>query len=144
MVMADRDLSGLILEGMIPHDGGGAAPDDWDGGHVLLKEGAYLRNPGDYNCWHKVAYYRSKTPCRLFAMQHGPYIPWALAVIIYEAYAAQHGSSQSIEKMNDRGGFSWREVEVIFSGLLKDRPKKLEELKTRWRIPYISPVMDRQ
>lgn len=81
---------------------------------------------------------------RLFAMQHGPYIPWPLAEVIYEAYAAQYGTDQSIEKMHDRGGFSWREVEIIFSGLARSKPKKLEALRARHKIPYISPVRDRQ
>ncbi len=80
---------------------------------------------------------------KLFAMQHGPYIPWSLAELIYEAYAAQYGTAQSIEKMHDRGGFSWREVEVIFSGLAKSHPKKLESMRQRHRIPHISPVRDR-
>jgi hypothetical protein len=81
---------------------------------------------------------------KLFAMQHGPYIPWPLAEVIYEAYAAQYGTSQSIERMHDRGGFSWREVEVIFSGLARRNPKLLDNLRQRHRIPYISPVRDRQ
>ncbi|MES2289262.1 MAG: hypothetical protein V4530_05940 [Pseudomonadota bacterium] len=80
----------------------------------------------------------------LFAMQHGPYIPWSLAELIYEAYAAQYGTDQSLEKLHNRGGFSWREVEVIFSGLAKDKPIKLDQLRQRHQIPYISPVRDRQ
>ncbi|HEY4547814.1 MAG TPA: hypothetical protein VIG90_15530 [Pedomonas sp.] len=80
---------------------------------------------------------------KLFAMQHGPYIPWSLAEIIYEAYAAQYGTEQSIEKLHNRGGFSWREVEVIFSGLARREPKKLDALRQRHRIPYICPARGR-
>lgn len=80
------------------------------------------------------------TPERMFAMQHGPYIPWTLAELIYEAYAAQFGSEQSLEKLHKRGGFSWREVEIIFSGLAKDKPAKLEQMRAKWLLPHISPV----
>lgn len=73
-------------------------------------------------------------------MQHGPYIPWSLAEVIYEAYALQYGEEQSLLKLHKRGGFSWREVEVIFSGLAKDKPTKLEQLRSKWLIPHISPV----
>jgi hypothetical protein len=72
-----------------------------------------------------------------------PYIPWPLAELIYEAYATQYGTDQSLQKLHDRGGFSWREVEVIFSGLAKSHPKKLDKLRERHRIPYINPVRDR-
>lgn len=81
---------------------------------------------------------------QLFAMQHGPYIPWSLAELIYEAYSAQYGTDQSLEKLHNRGGFSWREVEVIFSGFARRYPKQLEQMKQRHRIPYISPVRDRK
>lgn len=75
---------------------------------------------------------------RMFAMQHGPFIPWSLAEVIYEAYAIQYGRDQSIEKMHARGGFSWREVEVIFSGLAKDHPAKLAGMAKKHPMPHIS------
>lgn len=81
---------------------------------------------------------------RMFAMQHGPYIPWSLAELIYEAYAAQYGRDQSIERMHERGGFGWHEVEVIFSGLARRHPNTLIAMRKRHPIPYISPVRDRQ
>lgn len=74
----------------------------------------------------------------MFAMQHGPYIPWSLAELIYEAYAALYGTDQSIEKMHARGGFSWREVEVIFSELARDRPARLANIARRHPMPHIS------
>lgn len=48
-----------------------------------------------------------------FPMQHGPAIPWDLAEVIYKAYAALYGSTQSLERLAARGGFGWHEVEVI-------------------------------
>jgi hypothetical protein len=54
---------------------------------------------------------------RWFPMQHGPSIPWKLAEAIYAGYSAQYGTQQSLERLADRGGFSWGEVEVLY----KDR-----------------------
>jgi len=48
-----------------------------------------------------------------FPMQGGPSIPWDLAENIYAAYAALFGTAQSIERMAQRGGFGWAEVETI-------------------------------
>jgi hypothetical protein len=81
---------------------------------------------------------------RLFAMQHGPFIPWALAELIYEAYSSLYGPGQSIERMHERGGFSWREVEIIFSDLARRHPKKLEQMRQRHGFPYISTTRGRQ
>jgi hypothetical protein len=75
---------------------------------------------------------------RMFAMQHGPYIPWSLAEVIYEAYAALYGTEQDIERMHSRGGFSWREVEIIFSELARARPAKLASIASRHPMPHIS------
>lgn len=63
------------------------------------------------------------SPERMFPMQRGPAIPWSLAEVIYEAYAALYGRGQDIEKMAARGGFSWKEVEVIFAELKGREPK---------------------
>lgn len=52
---------------------------------------------------------------RRFPMQGGPSIPWALAEIIYAGYSVLYGKSQSLERLAERGGFSWCEVEVIYN-----------------------------
>lgn len=46
-----------IPAGMTGWDGGDSAPDDWDGGPVWVKPGAWLRNPEDYQCWAQVIAY---------------------------------------------------------------------------------------
>ena len=48
-----------------------------------------------------------------FPMQDGPPINWDIALVIYRAYAAVFGNSQSLERLAERGGFGWAEVEVI-------------------------------
>jgi len=71
---------------------------------------------------------------REFPMQGGPSIPWSLAEQIYERYAAKQGRSQSLERLAERGGFGWAEVEYIWNGhkentnnVLRKRIKELEE-----------------
>ncbi len=51
---------------------------------------------------------------RMFPMMGGPPIPWSVAELIYERYAAVHGRSQTIERIAERGGFGWAEVEIIW------------------------------
>ena len=51
---------------------------------------------------------------RTFPMQRGPSIPWDLAEIIYEVYSAMYGTSQSLERLAERGGFGWAEVELLW------------------------------
>ncbi len=58
-------------------------------------------------------------PDKIFPMQDGPNIPWATAEPIYEAYAILFGKRQSMERIAERGGFGWAEVEEIFKQLYK-------------------------
>jgi hypothetical protein len=51
---------------------------------------------------------------RMFNMQRGPNIPWWLAEVIYAAYSERYGKSQSLERLHERGGFSWKEVEFLY------------------------------
>lgn len=51
---------------------------------------------------------------RMMPMQDGPPIDWRTAETIYAAYAALYGSSQSIDRIAERGGFTWTEVAGIF------------------------------
>ena len=51
-------------------------------------------------------------------MQGGPAIPWDIAEIIYARYAElfpASARSQSLERIHERGGFGWAEVELMFS-----------------------------
>jgi hypothetical protein len=62
----------------------------------------------------------------MFRMQGGPPIPWETAKVIYAAYSALGHSGQTLERLNERGGFGWKEVEVIFAELKRRDP-------TLWR-----------
>ncbi|GAA4087161.1 hypothetical protein GCM10022414_07400 [Zhongshania borealis] len=50
---------------------------------------------------------------RRFPMQHGLDIDWTTAEKIYAMYSALYGTSQSLERLAQRGGFDWKEVEII-------------------------------
>lgn len=50
---------------------------------------------------------------RRFPMQRGPDIDWTTAEKIYAMYSALYGTQQSLERLAQRGGFGWKEVEVI-------------------------------
>lgn len=54
---------------------------------------------------------------RAFPMQDGPPIPWYVAEAIYRHLYRLRG--QSLDRMAQRGGFTWREVAYMWSG--KDR-----------------------
>ena len=54
---------------------------------------------------------------RMFPMQGGPRIPWWLAEVIYAGYSAVEGTNQSLERMAERGGFGWAEVEFYWTGI---------------------------
>lgn len=44
----------------------------------------------------------------------GPaWIPWAVAEMAYQSYAAKFGTSQSLERLAERGGFSWSEMDLL-------------------------------
>jgi hypothetical protein len=61
-----------------------------------------------------------------FPMQGGPTIDWQTAREIYARYSDVYGTSQSLERIAERGGFGWSEVEKIW------------EAHTRWRIRRLS------
>ncbi len=52
-------------------------------------------------------------PQKKFPMQGGPDIDWKTAEIIYEMYSTLHGNRQSLERLAERGGFGWSEVEHL-------------------------------
>jgi hypothetical protein len=41
-------------------------------------------------------------------------IPWAIAEKAYAAYAQQYGKSQSLERLAERGGFGWCEMDALY------------------------------
>jgi len=41
-------------------------------------------------------------------------IPWSVAEKAYGAYAAQYGRSQSLERLAQRGGFGWGEMDTLY------------------------------
>lgn len=47
---------------------------------------------------------------RQFPMQDGPSIPWSLAERIYYVYTGLYGEGQGMERLAQRGGFSWAEI----------------------------------
>lgn len=51
---------------------------------------------------------------RQFPMQNGPPIPWSLAEILYVGYSAQFENGQSLERLAERGGFGWGEIEEMW------------------------------
>lgn len=70
---------------------------------------------------------------RPFPMQNGPHVPRTAAEIVYAAYAHMYGTCQTLDRLGVRGGFSWKEVEVIFAELRKKHPDKHREIMTRAR-----------
>lgn len=74
----------------------------------------------------------------LFPMQRGPAIPWSLAETIYTAYSTLYGTRQSLERLAERGGFSWREVEVIFAELKREEPRVWDQLMATHPTPWVA------
>lgn len=108
---------------------------------ILIRtlEGSMIASPGDwiikgiegefYPCkphifaatYEPAATLHEQNEDRRFPMQRGPSIPWALAEIIYAGYSAMYGTQQSLERLAARGGFSWREVEVMYNDTADSR-----------------------
>ncbi len=57
-----------------------------------------------------------RTEMRPFPMQGGPPIPWFIAEAIY--WTIYHGrpSTQTLERLGERGGFGWSEIEYMWTG----------------------------
>lgn len=43
-------------------------------------------------------------------------IPWSIAEAAYGAYAAKYGRQQSLERLAERGGFAWSEMDQLHPG----------------------------
>jgi hypothetical protein len=57
-------------------------------------------------------YVRKELP--LFPVQKGPFIPWSVAEFAYMAYAKRYGTSQSLERLAQRGGFHVDEMDDLY------------------------------
>lgn len=40
-------------------------------------------------------------------------IPWSVAEVAYGAYARRYGTDQSLQRLAERGGFSWGEMDEL-------------------------------
>jgi hypothetical protein len=46
-------------------------------------------------------------------------VPWVVAERAWSTYASQYGTGQSVERMAERGGFCWGEMDELFPGWRK-------------------------
>lgn len=80
-------------------------------------------------CGHNTAQYRCDTcvedvrrqlprfPLQLMRGAVGPVaIPWPVAERAWAVYAQLHGTSQSVERLAERGGFNWGEMDLYLPG----------------------------
>jgi len=65
-------------------------------------------------CKESHAVIQSQPVERRFNMQNGPTIPWSLAEVLYAGYSACYGTQQTLERLNERGGFGWEEIAVMW------------------------------
>lgn len=63
---------------------------------------------------------------RRFPIQDGPDIDWITAEKIYKMYSTLYGTSQSLERLAERGGFGWAEVKYITSEYKKKNKGECE------------------
>lgn len=63
-------------------------------------------------------------------------IPWAIAEKAYSAYVQKHGRGQTLERLAERGGFSWCEMDILYppwrdeTDALKIAEARVRELET--------------
>jgi len=74
----------------------------WDEFWAEVEKNADAQRPSAASC-----------STRRFPMQRGPDIDWTTAEKIYVMYSALYGTQQSLERLAQRGGFGWQEVEAI-------------------------------
>lgn len=68
----------------------------------------------------------SRAPTKPGPMQ----IPWSVAEKAYGAYAQEHGRAQSIERMAERGGFYWSELDKLYPAW-RDETSEITRLRSR-------------
>lgn len=56
-----------------------------------------------------------------FPIQGGGWIPWSLAVELYEVYAQHFGRDQSLDLLAERGGFGFDEIVLLHHRTLRNR-----------------------
>lgn len=76
---------------------------------------------------------------RLFPLQTsraaplGPrHIPWSVAEKAYGAYRLKYGSRQSLERLAQRGGFGWCEMDDLYPAW-RDETSEIMQLRTAHR-----------
>jgi hypothetical protein len=57
-------------------------------------------------------------------------IPWSIAEKAYGAYAAQYGRQQTLERLAQRGGFGWSEMDMLYPPW-RDEVDELAKLRAR-------------
>lgn len=50
---------------------------------------------------------------KLFPMQDGPDVSWEVGALFYLIYSSRYGTEQSIEGIAERGGFGYKEIELL-------------------------------
>jgi hypothetical protein len=86
-----------------------------------------------YGCPACVSAVRSRYPEFPLQKTRGPTgptsVPWAVAEKAWAAYSTLYGRDQSVERMAERGGFTWGEMDELFPGWkdATDAWKKLEQ-----------------
>ena len=71
---------------------------------------------------------------RLFPMQDGPPITRKTAEMVYELYSNLFGTSQSLDRLAERGGLGWAEVTEMRKIFVRKRGlREFNKLMKKWR-----------
>jgi hypothetical protein len=68
------------------------------------------------------------TPERMFPIVQNPPVPWSVAERAYRVYAEKYGTSQSLERLAERGGFHPKEMDSLNPGW-RDQATELHRLR---------------
>ena len=72
----------------------------------------------------------SKTERTFQLASTGRFVPWSVAERIYEAYAKKYGTSQSLERLAERGGFYPEEADALYPQW-REEAEEVLRLRTR-------------
>lgn len=61
----------------------------------------------------------------------GAMIPWGVAEVVYRGYSHRYGTSQSLERLAERGGFGWDEVAAFYPEGLRLMRESYERIRPR-------------
>jgi SMC interacting uncharacterized protein involved in chromosome segregation len=64
----------------------------------------------------------------------GGFIPWSVAELVYIEYAQKHGSSQSLERIAERGGFGYEELDSLLPNWREHRSGAYEITSLRAKV----------